>query len=76
MTELRPAYEWTCENCGRDQFTSGIVPSFSQEELEELRLEYGMTPWETGVWMQMPLQVTCQFCHETFDTVHYGEDDL
>ena len=30
--EMRPAYEWTCEDCGRNQFVSSMVAEFTDED--------------------------------------------
>ena len=55
--ELRLAYEWTCDWCGRDQFIRSVRFDPSQlphEELRELRNEHGVEPWEDGEWSMCP----------------------
>jgi hypothetical protein len=70
---LNPAFSWTCEDCGRDQFTRGIAVEMSEEGRAELNEENGLGPEPDGVWMMMPEQVTCEHCGAMFDTEHYGE---
>lgn len=71
--ELRPAYAWTCNECGRDNFCNGIIAEFSPEDLEELRQEHGIESHETGDWMSMPETVTCQHCQAEFESRHHSE---
>lgn len=70
---LRPAFEWTCPECGRDKFERGIVAEMSQEELQEMREDFGV---ETvpGDFMAMPEWVSCEYCQMNFDTLHFSED--
>lgn len=73
--ELRPAFEWTCEECGHDQFERGLVPEMSEEEADELRWDKGVDVDEEGHWMMAPTHVECSECGAEFDVIHYGEDD-
>lgn len=73
--ELRPAYLWTCEECGRDNFCRGIVAELSEEEIALLREEHGIEDHETGDWMRGPDRVTCLWCGATFETLAFGEED-
>lgn len=70
MVELRPAYAWDCEDCGTENFTRGMVPEFSPDDLEELRDEHGIQPWETGAFVAMPEAVKCNACGAVFSTQH------
>lgn len=72
--ELRPAYAWTCDHCGRLNFCEGMLLEASEEELAEMRDEHGVEPWETGDFMTMPETVTCSHCDDTFDTEHWSEE--
>lgn len=72
--ELKPAYMWDCDNCGRENFTRGLVPELSQEELHELQEEYGIEQYDIGDFVMMPLSVTCKFCNCCFNTQHFRED--
>lgn len=70
MVELRLAYEWTCDECGRDQFLRATrldLSQLSSDELAELRDVHGVESWETGEWSMRPESVTCQFCGHSFD---------
>lgn len=73
--ELRPAYAWDCEKCGRENFARGIVVELSEEEMAEMRDDHGVQPWEEGNWMMMPTTVTCVQCLTLFDTKHFNEDE-
>lgn len=73
--EMRPAYEWTCPECGRDYFERGIVPEMSEEDLAELREEHGLEPWEVGVFMLMPEHVECSECNCKFETERMSDGE-
>lgn len=66
LVELRPAYEWTCEDCGRDNFVRAVVPSLSPEEIEEIREDHGIDDWQPGDWYTRPDSVTCEHCGAEF----------
>lgn len=71
--ELHPAFKWTCDECGRTNFTSAVVAELSPEERKEM-LEAGMTP-TTGDWLIAPAEVECQKCGTTFETKESGDND-
>lgn len=73
MVTMRPAYAWDCEECGRENFARGIVREFSEDELQELREEHGIQPWESGDFMSMPESVKCGHCGAAFKTAHCKE---
>jgi hypothetical protein len=73
--ELRPAYEWTCPECGKDQFERGIVVELSEEEMSEMRWDHGIDEESTGNWMEQPNRVMCKSCGLAFFTIHYNDDD-
>lgn len=73
--ELRPAFEWTCEECGQDNFERGLCPDMSEEEASELRWQHGVDIEEQGCWMMAPTRVECSKCTAKFDVIHYGDDD-
>lgn len=70
MVVLRPAYAWDCEDCGRENFARGIVPEFSADDLQAMRDEQGVQPWEDGEFVMMPDEVKCGFCGAIFATAH------
>jgi hypothetical protein len=61
---------WDCHNCGRENFARAMVPTLSDAELEELRAEHGVQPWEAGKFTTAPGRVTCAYCGATFETDH------
>jgi hypothetical protein len=65
VIELRTAYEWTCDKCGRDNFARAVVP----ESLEGL-LPDDLDPedFEGGEWVMKPGTVTCRHCGTTYET--------
>lgn len=79
--DMRPAYEWTCDACGRDQFVSCMTADFSEEDRLEMARGMGLVePYATeipeelsGEFQTYPDEVTCQFCGETFETKHHTE---
>ena len=66
MIELHPAYFWDCPECGRENFVRGISPEFTDEDLQVLKAEHGVQPWETGDFVMMPTNVECGECHAEF----------
>ena len=81
--EMRPAYEWTCEECGRNQFESAIVAEFSDEDRLETAREAGLIdefateiPEDlTGEFMSYPDEVTCSHCGTIFETLHMSQEE-
>ena len=73
--ELRHAFAWTCPECGLDHFERAIHAEMSQEELEELRVEHGVQPWESGHFTTSPKSVTCPDCKQKFSTVEFDSVD-
>ena len=63
--DLRLAFEWTCEECGRDIFEHAITidkSSFDKEELEEIIESFGLDEHEEGVLQMAPQEVLCPYC--------------
>ena len=71
--ELRPAYVWTCEECGIDNFENCVVLELSDAEMEELRGEHGIADEDEGVFIGMPDVVTCKACKTTFESEVYKD---
>ncbi len=72
---LRPAYVWDCQECGREVFERGIVPEMAPEDMEKLREEYGVESWEDGDFVTMPDEVTCPYCHTSYMTLHFSDNE-
>lgn len=79
--EMRPAYEWTCENCGRNCFESAIVCELTPEDRLEQAMFMGLVdeyeekiPEEMqGEFLSYPESVTCPHCQSEFATKHMNE---
>lgn len=68
--ELRAAYAWDCEHCGRENFVNGLVPELSPEDLAFLKNDHGVEEWDLGQFVCMPENVVCPHCNAQFGTVH------
>ncbi len=74
--ELRRAFEWACEDCGRTNYVSGLhVDAFhmtvASKRLAEFMAELmGADPdaWKTRGLTVGPDAVTCGHCGATFET--------
>ncbi len=82
--EMRPAYQWTCDECGVLQFESAMVADFNEEDRLETAKSLGIVdefceeiPEDmTGDFVTYPDEVTCRECGATFETQHmHGEDE-
>jgi hypothetical protein len=67
--ELRPAFAWTCEECGEENFASAIRAEMSPDDLAELRDDHGIEPHEDGEFLTAPCEVTCFYCDTTFEAI-------
>lgn len=67
--ELRDAFEWTCDNCGADQFERAIAAELTDEDAEQM----GLDPDCVGHLIAAPDQVTCRNCGQQFTTTHPGD---
>ncbi len=64
--ELRPAGEWTCDDCGRNNFCSYIRPDhLSDEDKREIAESMGVE-WSDGEFLMAPEVVQCSFCESEF----------
>lgn len=74
--ELHPAYVWTCDHCGIDNFERGVVPTLSPEEESQVRSELGIPsdlPLD-GIFQIAPAEVQCRDCNAEYD-VDFGQDE-
>jgi len=80
IDDLRPAFAWTCDDCGRDNYGNLIAPEMSKEEHEEIvREQYGLNDWESvpedsGKLLLMPANVECIHCQSCFKTENNHEN--
>ncbi len=75
--ELHCAYEWTCDECGRNNFASAITVEMTPGVIAGMIGEHGGEEgnWHTGHWMTHPEEVTCQHCGATFETEDWEEPE-
>ena len=71
--DLRPAFAWTCDNCGKDNYCEGIIPDVKEitpdiPELEELNKLEGAR----SAWIMIPNKVMCNNCKAMFITIPPG----
>lgn len=79
--ELRHAYQWTCDNCGVDQFESAIIAELSEEDKLEAAKRFGIVDEfaETfpedrqGDFYSYPPKVTCNQCGSQFEALAPNE---
>lgn len=78
QVELKPAYAWHCEECGEQNFCTGIVAEFVDDaDREELfRSYHGLDDWAElpDNWRQchfscVPEEVECKSCGSKFETI-------
>ncbi len=78
QVEIHPAFVWTCEECGSENFERAVVHEVSPEEHWELRELYpDQDPDDlgTGTWLTYPGDVACRHCGAQFDAVDpHGQD--
>lgn len=77
--ELRMAYEWTCEDCGRNNFKSSLEMDSGEEgrlnDLKRLGMveEFSETipeELEGGKLFSVPSDVVCTHCGSAFETFY------
>ena len=73
LIELVPAFVWTCDNCGRDNFERAIVCELSPEERQEINEANGIEDGEMGDWMLAPEEVKCPHCDAGYTTRHFRD---
>jgi hypothetical protein len=69
--EIRPAFTFTCEECGKDTFFSGLVVDSNALTKEELLLFQEMHPddnVEEFTVFKVPDMVACEHCDEEFES--------
>lgn len=66
--ELHPAFVWTCEDCGRENFTR--VVRLEPELVPDLIPEDRRAEVEgrEGDWCLAPDRVTCAYCGAEYET--------
>lgn len=64
--ELRAAWEWTCEECGEDNFCRSVTVLVAEDELVDYPPEIH-DDLRQGAFYSMPASVKCQFCGAEYD---------
>ena len=72
--ELRPAYSWDCDECGHENFVRGGIPDLCKQDLQFLKAEEGIEPWEIGQFTMIPTKVTCKNCNLTLPSIPMGSE--
>ena len=73
---VRVVYEWTCEDCGRDNICRPISAEedMPADEAAEAKAALGIEPWEEGQLVCVPDTVTCAYCGSEFRTPNDKEE--
>ena len=77
IVEMRPAYNWTCEECGRDNFERAIVVDIPEEHIAAFCEENDVDPelcQQPGYFVTYPGTVTCKACEAKFTTQSCHDD--
>lgn len=61
--ELRPAWAWDCDACGRENFARAVVPCSLEGQLPE---GFDASDFEGGEWITKPDSVECEYCGTEF----------
>lgn len=70
--ELRIAFEWTCPECGRDSFERSLMPDLGADEIDELGMLHGQSPFDPGIYVSAPDVVCCEDCGLAFCSFVFG----
>jgi hypothetical protein len=68
--DLRAAFAWTCDNCGKDNYCEGIIPDV-KEVMPEMPEEMN-TQEIKGAWVMIPSKVKCNNCKAIFIAIPLG----
>ena len=77
VVELWGAWQWTCPECGVDQFESSVTMEMTIEERRDLAIDHGLEigpdgeipEWYMGQMMSHPEEVICQNCGRIYQAV-------
>lgn len=74
--EIWTAYQWTCDECGQDNFERAVMCELTPFDREMMAEENDLEPEDfEGEMVSYPNHVTCQHCKAEFDTVGIHDDD-
>lgn len=75
--EMRPAYQWTCDECGREHFESAMIVEMSNEERLSAAKAMGIIDESadvfpedeySGHFLTQPARVMCPDCDSVYET--------
>jgi len=81
--ELQCAWEWICEDCGRNNFASAVVAEMPPDERLQFAKDQGLVEdfvsdlpdeFKDGEFMTHPTEVTCSHCGTEFDVMDFEGD--
>ena len=78
VAEMRIAFSWICDECGRENFESPFAYEMTDENREDVfRQLHDLEPWQQlpDNWeefntLKMPVSVMCRSCGEVHDTIY------
>jgi hypothetical protein len=73
--EMRKAWQWTCDNCGRDNYTIAVAPEMSPEDKERMLKKFDIDGIDDKSIHTYPDEVTCQYCKCKFETEGVSGDE-
>lgn len=63
--ELRLAFEWTCDTCGRDNFERGVPAD--DNDRQAVAEQLGEEAIVNSEWITKPDEVECEYCGDWFE---------
>ena len=78
VVEIRQAWEWTCDDCGRDSYERAVLVDPSAIDPDDLPDAANLDAEKVRAWIDeggsgqfvvAPERVTCPHCGASFDTV-------
>lgn len=66
--ELNQAYQWICDDCGRENFTRAIAFEGDEATRAEIIGELGFDIGDQGELIMAPDLVTCKHCGSVYET--------
>jgi hypothetical protein len=68
-TEIWPAWQWTCDTCGKDNFVRAITIDLTIAERQRFADIHGVELDQVeGGHVAHPERVKCQYCESEFET--------
>ena len=74
FVELRPAFIWTCDGCGEENYERATVHENSDEVKGRMLESYNLGDKVGGHFLSCPTEVTCKCCKRTYKTKDFDEE--